>query len=80
MSVAEKLIAQGRAEGFAIGRAQAREEGREEGLWIGRIQQLEELLDLPVSSVDSLAALSFEERKAMYERLHSGHELRFKRS
>jgi len=76
MSVAEKWIAQGRAEGLAIGRAQ----GREALLWIGRIQQLEELLDLPVSSVDSLAALSFEERKAIYERLHSGHELRFKRS
>jgi len=76
MSVAEKLIAQGRAEGLAIGRA----EGREALLWIGRIQQLEELLDLPVSSVDSLAALSFEERKAMYERLHGEHGLRFKRS
>jgi hypothetical protein len=66
----------GRAEGFAIGRAQ----GREAVLWIGRIQLLEKLLDLPVSSVDPLAALSFEERKAIYERLHSGHELRFKRS
>lgn len=76
MSVAEKWIAQGRAEGLAIGRAQ----GREALLWIGRIQQLEELLDLPVSSVDSLAALSFEERKAIYERLHGEHELRFKRS
>ena len=63
MSVAEKLIAQ----------------GREEGLWIGRIQQLEEILDLPGSSGEAFAALSFEELKAMHERLHGEHELRFER-
>ena len=76
MSVAEKLIAQGRAEGFAIGLA----EGRKAVLSIGRIQQLEEFLDLPGSSGEALAALSFEQLKAMYERLHGEHKLRFKRS
>lgn len=68
MSVAEKLIAQGR------------EEGREEGLWIGRIQLLEEFLELPPRSGESLAALSLEELKALQERLHQEYELRFKRS
>lgn len=66
MSVAEKLIAQGR------------EAGREEGLWIGRIQLLEEFLDLPTSAGESLAALSLEELKALQERLHGEYELRFK--
>jgi len=66
MSVAEKLIAQG------INR------GLEAGSWIGRIQLLEEFLDLPGSSGESLAALSLEELKAMQERLHREYELRFK--
>jgi hypothetical protein len=63
MSVAEKLISL----------------GREEGLWIGRIQLLEEFLDLPASSGEALAALSLEELKAMQERLHGEYQLRFKR-
>ena len=91
MSVAEKLIAQGREEGISQGISrgisQGREEGisqgisrgRESGLWIGRIQLLEEFLDLPVSSGESLAALSLEELKAMQEQLHGEYELRFKR-
>ena len=87
MSVAEKLIAQGREEGISQGISQGREEGisqgisrgRESGLWIGRIQLLEEFLDLPASSGESLSALSLEELKAMQERLHAEYELRFKR-
>ena len=99
MSVAEKLIAQGREEGISQGISQGREEGisqgisrgreegisqgisrgRESGLWIGRIQLLEEFLELPASSGESLAALSLEELKAMQERLHAEYELRFKR-
>ena len=63
MSVARKLIAQGRVE----------------GLWIGKIQILEEFLDLPVSSGEGLEALNLEELKAMQERLHREYELRFKR-
>jgi flagellar biosynthesis/type III secretory pathway protein FliH len=87
MSVAEKLIAQGREEGISQGISQGREEGisqgisrgRESGLWIGRIQLLEEFLDLPISSGEALAALSLEELKAMQEQLHGEYELRFKR-
>lgn len=71
MSVAEKLIAQGCEEGIS--------RGRESGLWIGRIQLLEEFLDLPVSSGEALAALSLEELNAMQEQLHGEYELRFKR-
>ncbi len=67
MSVAEKLKAEGRVE------------GRVEGLWIGKIQILEEFLDLPVSSGEGLEALNLEELQAMQERLHREYELRFKR-
>jgi hypothetical protein len=79
MSVAEKLIAQGREEGISQGISQGISRGRESGLWIGRIQLLEEFLDLPASSGESLAALSLEELKAMQEQLHGEYELRFKR-
>ena len=72
MSVAEKLKAEGRVEG--------RVEGRLEGLWIGKIQTLEEFLDVPVSSDETLEALSLEELKAMHQRLHREYEGRFKRS
>ena len=67
MSVAEKLKAEGRME------------GRVEGLWIGKIQILEEFLDLPVSSGESLEMLSLAELKTMQERLHREYEVRFKR-
>jgi Putative transposase, YhgA-like len=63
MSVAEKLKA----------------EGRVEGLWIGKIQILEEFLDLPISSGDALELLSLDELKAIQERLHLDYESRFKR-
>lgn len=62
MSVAEKLKAEGRAE----------------GLWIGKIQILEEFLDLPVSSDETLGALPLAELRAIQQRLHSDYELRFK--
>ncbi len=79
MSVAEKLIAQGREEGISQGISLGREEGRESGLWIGRIQLLEEFLELPASSAEALAARSLEELKAMQEQLHGEYERRFKR-
>jgi predicted transposase/invertase (TIGR01784 family) len=78
MSVAEKLIAQGRVEGRDEGRDEGRLEGRLEGLWIGRIQLLEEFLARPVSSTESLQVLPIKELKAMQERLHREYEQRFK--
>lgn len=62
MSVAEKLKA----------------EGQEKGLWIGKIQTLEEFLDLPVSSAETIQTLGSEELKAMHQRLHEQYEVRFK--
>ena len=67
MSVAEKLKAEGRVE------------GRIKGLSIGKIQLLEEFLDLPVSPGESLEVLNLDELKAMQEQLHRDYELRFKR-
>ncbi len=71
MSVAEKLKAEGRVEG--------RIEGREEGLWIGKIQLLEEFLELQVSASKALEALNLGELKNMQEQLHRKYEMRFKR-
>lgn len=52
-------IVEGRAEGIVEGRSEGRAEGRAEGMsiggMIGRIQQLQELLELPVSTADELA-------------------------
>ena len=67
MSVAEKLKAEGRVE------------GRIKGLSIGKIQLLEEFLDLPVSLGESLEVWNLDELKAMQEQLHRDYELRFKR-
>jgi len=63
MSVAEKLKA----------------EGRVEGLWIGKIQTLEEFLNLGVSSGETLAAMALVELEARHRALHQQYELRFKR-
>ena len=71
MSVAEKLIAQGRVEGRA--------EGQQKGLWIGKIQAFEEFLDCPVSPSAALEAMSLEELAARHRDLHREYETRFKR-
>jgi predicted transposase/invertase (TIGR01784 family) len=71
MSVAEKLKAEGRVEG--------RVEGQEQGLWIGKIQTLEEFLDLPISVNEALSASNLEELEARHRNLHREYEMRFKR-
>ena len=63
MSVAEKLIAKGRSEGY----------------WIGRIQSLEEFLDLPQTSQDTLGAMSIAELEARHRQLHGEYQRRFKK-
>jgi predicted transposase/invertase (TIGR01784 family) len=68
MSVAEKLISKGLSQGLSQGRQ------------IGKIQLLQEFLDLPVSSNDSLATLPADERDSMQKRLFDEHERRFKRN
>jgi predicted transposase/invertase (TIGR01784 family) len=68
MSVAEKLIAQGRVE------------GRLEGLWIGKIQAFEEFLSKTQTSREILEAMPLPELEALHHRLHLEYELRFKRN
>ena len=63
MSVAEKLKAEGRAEGF----------------WSGKIQALQEFLDLPVTQRQTLEAMELAELEALHAKLHREYELRFKR-
>lgn len=51
MSIAEQLRQEGKLEGQQEGRQQ----GRQQGTLIGQIQILQELLHLPVSSMEELA-------------------------
>ncbi len=71
MSVAEKLKAEGRVEG--------RVEGQEKGLWIGKIQILQEFLDLPVSPSVDLAEMTVGELEVNHWELHRDYQVRFKR-
>jgi hypothetical protein len=59
---------------------EGRQEGRQEGSWIGKIQTLEEFLNLPVSSYETLDASPLAELEAIHRRLHADYEVRFKRS
>jgi len=54
MSVAEKLIAEGREKGFSI------------GLWIGRIQALQQFLGRPMSAREDLETLELAELESRY--------------
>ena len=67
MSVAEKLIAEGRVE------------GQQKGLWIGKIQTLEDFLGMSPSTSEVLDPLSLTELEAMQQGLHHEYERRFKR-
>jgi predicted transposase/invertase (TIGR01784 family) len=94
MSVAEKLIAKGRIEGLEKGRSQGiaegisrgrsegrvegRSEGRSQGYWMGRIQSLEEFLDLPQSKQEALCAMDLAELEALHQQLHREYKRRFK--
>ena len=75
MSVAEKLIAKGRTEG----RTEGRLEGRTQGFWSGKIQTLQEFLDLPVTQRQTLEAMELAELEALHAGLHREYEVRFKR-
>ncbi|MBC8126491.1 MAG: hypothetical protein H8M99_05020 [Gloeobacteraceae cyanobacterium ES-bin-144] len=52
---------------------------RQEGLWIGRIQTLQEFLDLPLRSRETFETWTVEELEAAHHRLHAEYEERFKR-
>jgi predicted transposase/invertase (TIGR01784 family) len=82
MSLAEKLIAKGRDEGLERGiekgRVEGRSEGRSQGYWMGRIQSLEEFLDLPQSSQETLSAMDLADLEALHQQLHREYQRRFK--
>jgi hypothetical protein len=67
MSVAEQLKAEGHVE------------GQVKGLWIGKIQTLQEFLDLPIRPSVDLAAMTVEELEAKHLELHRDYQTRFKR-
>lgn len=67
MSVAEKL----KAEGWA--------EGMERGIYIGKIQTLEEILEKPPTARERLDAMPCAELDAFESLLHSECVVRFKR-
>jgi flagellar biosynthesis/type III secretory pathway protein FliH len=87
MSVAEKLLAKGRVEGriegIEKGRSQGIAEGvsrgRSQGYWMGRIQSLEEFLDLPQSSEETLSAMNLAELETRHQQLHREYQRRFKK-
>lgn len=75
MSVAEKLKAEGRLEGISQGISQ----GISKGLWVGKIQTLQEFLDLTLSACEDLEILSIPELEDRHADLHRTYEARFKR-
>lgn len=75
MSVAEKLIAQGRVEGISQGISQ----GLSKGVWIGRIQLLQDFLGEPIRPHDELESLEIQDLEALHANLHHEYEVRFKR-
>ncbi len=62
MSVAEQLKAEGRLEGIS--------QGISKGLWVGRIQALQEFLDLTVSPCEALETLTIGELEGRHADLH----------
>jgi flagellar biosynthesis/type III secretory pathway protein FliH len=78
MSLAETLIAKGRVEGRVEGIEKGIEKGRSQGYWMGRIQTLEEFLDLPQSSQELLNTMDLAELEARHQQLHREYQRRFK--
>ena len=79
MSVAEQLIAEGLKKGRVEGLEKGRVEGQQKGLWIGKIQTLEDFLEMVPSPSEVLDPLSVAELEAMHQGLHREYERRFKR-
>lgn len=75
MSVAEQLIAQGKAEGISQGLSQGISRGKMEG----KLQLLEELMGMPVSSSEDLAELGLEALQSRFQALQMEYETRFKK-
>jgi predicted transposase/invertase (TIGR01784 family) len=74
MSIAENLMARGKAEGKVEGKA----EGKAEGEARGRLRLLQELMELPLTPPEELDRLTVEEMQRRFEVLQQEYELRFK--
>ncbi len=83
MSVAEKLIAKGRAEGLAEGRAEGLAEGRAEGetrgALIGNVRLWEKMMGLDVTSEKVFEKLGVEELEELLRKLEERYEAEFGR-
>ena len=66
MTLADKLIARGKAEGKA------------EGIWIGRIQTLEEMLGKPLTVKSELEQMTLGQLEECYQILQKDYDARFK--
>ncbi len=74
MSIAQKLIAKGRAEGEARGEAR----GHILGTWQGKLRLLQELMGLPVATDSELAGLSVAELESRFAVLEQRYKQEFK--
>ena len=74
MTLADKLIARGKAEGMAEGEAR----GEARGIWIGRIQMLEEMLGKTPTARSELEQKKLEQLEKSYRRLQREYDSRFK--
>ena len=70
MSIAQELIAQGKAEGKA--------EGTAEGHVEGKLQLLQQLMGKAVTPTEELDGLSLEELQGRFENLQAEYQARYK--
>jgi predicted transposase/invertase (TIGR01784 family) len=73
-----KLIQQGREEGARLGEVKGRVMGESHGKWMGRLQLLQEMMELPVTADEELQALGTEEVKERYEALNAKYQRKYK--
>lgn len=78
MTIAEQLMAKGRAEGKAEGRSEGEAKGKAEGAWIGKLQLLEQLMGFPQTSNDVLSGLAPAEIERRYWELQRKYDAQFK--
>lgn len=78
MTLAEQYHQEGRQEGLLKGREEGLLEGREEGALIGKIQLLQQMLEMEVLDTGLLAALSMRELEARFRELDTSYRNRFK--
>jgi flagellar biosynthesis/type III secretory pathway protein FliH len=74
MSIAQKLIAKGKVEG----RQEGRLEGHAEGLWMGKIQMLQNFMQLAVTPREALELLDMGQLEARFAELQRKYDLKFK--